>query len=144
MYLDAPQGVALTYKGYPQAIMGFIKPPDEESLKIVQLQGVLYSYRQCYKHRNHTRTDYLEIPARTPKGVNSIDYKKLFVKVAEDLARFYGLQKVEIQSAWNNRYTKRLSIGLPFDRAKQIYDATALAMGYSEDQKISSDFYKPL
>ena len=146
MWMDSRYGVALTYDGAPQALISFsLVPHHGPGIMIKQIQGVQYYFYRQYFDKTTQRLETAQTPTpayRSPKGLNTIDYKKLLVTLTEDIAREHGIAESTIQRATNNCYT--WNNRLPLARAEQIYDATALALGYSDGLGAPFDFVKTL
>lgn len=116
IYMDAPVGISLFYKGKPNAACCFA-PISDGTLLIYQLQGVRP------KHGGGSR------------GLVVLDWQKLLVDACLEIAKKFGLGKVGIQPAKYNTWlgseyldgSLRISL---VDLVKR-YDAVALRLGFS-------------
>jgi hypothetical protein len=145
IWMDTPNGIALTFDDYPCALMTLDQNPyNPTTLRIAQLQNITYYYHQEYINEAGQIADIrTSTPAfRAPKGTNAVNYPRLFVSLAEDLARHHGVKEIQIPRASNISWVKRAV--MPLARAEQIYDETARAMGYSDAPGAPFDFYKTL
>lgn len=136
IYLDTPYGLALTYKGEPNAVVGFF-PNAIDSIIIYQLQGV--------------RPDKLDqkeeqIGKSSSRGLMPIDWQKLMVDVVENIAKQLGYSKIAIQSGINNSWTKPYyvdkKIQIPLEEAVKKYDYVAKRLGFYQAK--DKNWYKNL
>jgi hypothetical protein len=130
-WLDTPTGFALLYKGAPNAMAGLAMNGLNEVM-LHQLQGVQA------KRIDVTKSPYS--PDRVTGSVSSrglapLDWQKVMVEVAEQVATNLALPRTGIQSAKNNVWTeKRLPRDtephLPIEKAIKAYDEPAKRLGY--------------
>lgn len=135
VYLDSPSGVGLMYKGKPVAILGAI-PTDEETLKVIQLQGVRPKIFDSSDH---------EIGTASTRGLAYLDWRKMMVEVAEYVSRNLDFSRISIQSGKNNCWIMPKGedrIHLSEDVAIQKYDRVAERMEYVQAR--DGDWYKNL
>lgn len=142
IYLDAPTGFALTYKGAPNAVTGLSMSGNKELL-VNQIQGVkgaridpskpYYSKDQILGH----------ISAR---GLAPLNWQNLMVNISEQLADNLQIPNIAIQSAANNVWTKprfgEKEPHLSMDAAERIYDDTAKKSEYIKES--DDNWHKPL
>ncbi len=96
--LDCPQAVALTYQGYPIALIAFDRCSlDPKKILVKQIQGV-NKYSKCpYDETNILKNPLLQ------NGINK--FRELMLKILMNLARKASYSKIEVQS-----YTHRFFI----------------------------------
>jgi hypothetical protein len=95
MWLDTPVGIALTYKGLPQAIGGLAAGGASE-VEIWQMQRVRGYVVGEQKGENERRT--IE-STRQPRGLMPLDWQKLFVYIAAEIADKVGADTLGIREA---------------------------------------------
>ncbi len=136
IYLDSPVGVALMYKGEPNALASF-SPSDEKTLFINQIQGV-----ESYK-LNELKEIQGKIHSR---GLVVLDWEKLLVQLSEIIAKKFNLSQTIIQSGHNNTWTtmqnKDGTPKLPLEKALKRYDETASRLGYLQGE--NRNWYKSI
>ena len=121
IYLDTPIGIALAYKGEPNAIIGFCAK-DEKTLFIKQIQGVMPEKGEGYA-KAHSR------------GLVVLEWEKLLVNITEKVAQTLGFEEVIVQGGLNNTWGKARI------RGKERYDKPAKEQGYIQnlDENWSKD-----
>ena len=141
IYLDAPIGITLMYKGEPSAIVTF-GTKDSHVLMIYQMQGVrvlVIDYDKKVVVNEHTR------------GLAVLDMRRFLVELTKELMNLTNSQsgttfeQLAIRSGHNNRWTEEYNDGkihLPLDEALRIYDGTATDLGFSLGK--DRNWYKPL
>ena len=129
IYLDAPVGFALLYKGLPNALVG-LNCPDKNTVMIRQLQGVI-SY---FINDNHA---YKKTSAR---GLMPLDWQKLLVDCTVDIAQTANFERIGIQGYTHNRWVNISSF--TSSKAKEKYDGTAERLGFT--LKNDQNWYKQL
>ncbi|MBI4154253.1 hypothetical protein HY501_02875 [Candidatus Woesearchaeota archaeon] len=127
IYLDAPFGIALCYKGKPNGVVTF-SPTTAKTLMIFQLQGVGFrtkSERGVEVARTHAR------------GLIPLQWEKVLVGCAEEIARQHGFTWLAVQGGRNNVYTSIPKFAnsnaypkLPPEKALKRYDTTAEELGF--------------
>lgn len=118
MYLDTPTGFALTYKGIPQFTVG-VKASSPDELRIQQLQGVV--------GERWEKSEFLgNIGAR---GLPPLDWRKVGVHVAAQLAEKLGMRSVSIASSESIRIPGWTTFTAA--EAKKAYDDTAERLGFA-------------
>lgn len=144
MWLDAPVGYALTYRGLPNAMAGIaLKGTDE--LMLYQIQGVRGSKIDPAISRFSKERVIGKIPSR---GLVPIDWQKVLVSTAESLGRNRGIRQLGIQAGRNNHWVKSHDGQEPhitLDTAERTYDLTAQRLGFCQlpdDDK--QDWHKSL
>jgi hypothetical protein len=132
--LDAPVGAMLMYKDKPHAILG-LSLSDPYTLKINQLQGVT-------AHRAYDPEELV-----FPGGLMQLDWTKVLVDCAEEIAGNLGLENISIIRAanvtWTDARGKEQGLHLPADRATTIYDYTAVRCGFKPTME-DGNWYKEL
>lgn len=133
MWIDAPTGFALMFKGLPVAMLAMSVVGEDEVL-IQQLQGLRA------RRIDHTKSKY--DPERYAKKLSSralapLDWQKIMVEITEHIARRRGAKKIGILAACNNVWVKpRMSTDieahLSLEAAERIYDTTARRLGFSQ------------
>lgn len=130
IWLDAPSGFALLYKGLPNAVAG-IAMRGIDSVIIHQIQGTHNS--------THHPTDSNKARVLRPRGLAPLDWRKVMVEITEQLARSRGLGSTTIRAAHNNQWTVIESSVtgaplLPMKAAVRTYDETAARLGYVQPE----------
>lgn len=125
IWLDAPAGFALAYKGLPQAIASMaVNPRCHDEVMIYQLQGV----RPIRKRENSSDSK------GSARGLAPLDWKKFLLRTTASLAREIGVLRVGVQASENNKYVKAKANGqslLPHKTAVRIYDEPAIELGFT-------------
>ncbi len=134
LYMDAPVGFAILYKGIENALAS-MWPEGPDTLLIHQLQGVrkkrFHGLMPAGRHHSH--------------GLALFDFRKAMVELAGDVAREAGFRRLGIRGAKNNIWTNTDDDGRPhitMERAAEIYDGTAKRLGFSYER--SGNWYIPL
>lgn len=146
LWLDAPTGFALTYKGMPNA-MGGVAMYGTDELTMYQLQGV-QGKRIDPSKSEHAKDRFTGIVKA--RGLAPFDWQKLMVGVTEQLAGAIGLGSVSLQSGKNNVWTQKRMPNdtephLPIETAKKIYDETAIRLGYTKQTgDTRGNWHKPV
>lgn len=127
IYLNRRTGVTLNYKGSPQAVVAFCVDQigDQKGLFVGQIQGI----------KSRTGPVALSVgDIRGSRGLAPLNYPEVMVRTAEEVATAVGLSEVCVASARliTSNGHQYLNGNLDFNRAAQIYDSTAGALGYSE------------
>ena len=133
IYLDGPIGVVLTYKQRPIAVASFGALQDK-SVGLLQIQGV--NGRKVQLSRN--ASNRLEIQKFSPRGLAPIDWRGMFITLAEYAAETIGAEAVSIPSASKNNWVFKNHIPkhdekrvLTLAAAEKTYDLPAIQRGYS-------------
>ena len=144
LWLDAPSGFALTYKGLPNA-MGGIAMYGTDELMMHQLQGVqgkkVDPSKSPYDHSRYTGI----VKAR---GLAPFDWQKIMTSVTEQLADTLDLDYAGLQSGKNNVWTEKRMPNdtephLPIETAEKIYDGAAMRLGYTRrDDDVRGNWHK--
>lgn len=140
VYLDAPVGFVLEYKGRPQTAVA-VALSQHSTLMIHQLQGLkgkVYTPKGSFKEENVIR----RLSAR---GLMPLDWQKFMVNVAAQIAVKTGLAKVGIQAGKKN-YWVRPQPGethphLTIQQAEAAYDKPAKRLGFKKG--VTGDWYRP-
>lgn len=129
IWLDAPTGFALTYKGRPNALVA-VAASSPDGLMIHQLQGV-----QALKVDSNKKysKDYV-IGSISSRGLAPLDWQKLLVQISEKVANGMGMTQLGIQGGDNNKWTKITCKGetsphLSKEAAIKAYDVPAERLG---------------
>jgi hypothetical protein len=138
IWLDSPNGFALTYKGTLNAVVG-ISVAENDELMVSQIQGAK-AYRPSKEKKDRERLH--------ARGLMPLDWQKLMINISEELARQLNLKSMGIQSAENNQWIKTAlkdgerDVHLSKDAARRAYDEPAKRFGYvlGED----GNWHKPL
>jgi len=139
LYMDTPMGIMLSYKGIPQAVVGFfLDQQDAGCIHIKQIQGVVAL-------RPQAEVGHVE---RYPtRGLPKLHWENALVEIVEDLARSLEVTKVRITSADNNQWNGHVSYAsrrtLTATQAFLRYDRTALQSGYERSDQ-TRDFIKEI
>lgn len=132
IWLDAPFGIALTYKGLPQTIVSFAVSSNKELL-IRQLQGAT-----AHKVRRDDEGRRVVGERKSARGLPVLDWQRLMVNVTAQVAAGMGLETVGIQEAkknyWTRRYRDEEEPRLPIEKAIQMYDQTAERLGFQRHE----------
>lgn len=136
IYLDIPTAIGLFYDAIPQALAGFLAT-DPETLLVYQLQGV----RPEIVDKHNCSIGY-----GSSWGLEPLDWKKLLVDCAENLARSVGFGRLGIRSGYHNGWTKKVNPDgtpkFPLQRALAIYDGTAERLGFTQEE--DKNWYRPI
>lgn len=128
IWLDAPTGFALTYKGKPNAVVALAKSGASE-LMIYQLQGV--QAKKIDLKRRYEKDNVIGLIGA--RGLAPLDWQKVMVEVAQELARGQDIPIVGLQAGKNNKWTRVLDDGQPhisMETAERAYDATGERLGF--------------
>lgn len=116
IWLNSPDAVALCYKGSPNALISY-KDLFGCVLQISQIQGI-----QAYKNEQ-------SLERLHSRGLACLDWTKLMVEICEYIANMTGVKEVKIVSAGCVANSDQ-NQNYPIERAQNIYDKTAMRMGY--------------
>ncbi len=132
LYLDAPAGIILMYRGQPNAVVGFV-PSDPQTLMIYQLQGI-----QLHKVDEGSGVT----GKKSSRGLAPIYWQRLLVECSAYIARELDLERIGILGGYNNMWTHpyRGVVHLPLDVALTKYDDVAERLGFR--QKSDRNWYK--
>lgn len=138
LWLDCPLGFIIKYKKEPNAIIGLF-PDNDNSIRIHQLQGVrAVKVEECGEIISNERG--------SARGLMVLDWQKLCVEIAEDLARKNGYSRIIIQSGHNNPWTRpyrgEKAPRFPLDKALESYDGLAERLGFQQGEY--QDWHKQL
>ena len=133
IWLDAPVGVVLGYKGLPQAIVGLGINKGKE-LMIYQLQGLKGILGDPNLRDNE---DGHELKRISSRGLMPLDWRKLMINLTTHLAENMGIGSVGIQAGNRNYWAKRILLGektphFPADAARKAYDLPAQRLGFTK------------
>jgi hypothetical protein len=134
IYLDTPVGIALMYKGKPNAVVG-IAPMGQEELRIFQIQVVKPKKNEPLPEDPTKKVAVGKIAGR---GLARIDWRGLLIATTCELARGLNIPAVGIQPAKDNKWVMQGKLSLK--TAENTYDATAQRMGFSQNK--SGHLYK--
>jgi len=136
IYLDSPVGLTLTYKGEPNAVVGFF-PNDFDTVMVYQLQGV---------RPTKIGADGKPIGKSSSRGLMPLNWQKLLVDVIEHIGQKLGYEQIGIQSGDNNSWTKPYGregeIHLPLEEALKRYDGVAQKLGFQQAE--NKNWYRSL
>lgn len=142
VWLDAPTGFALTYKGIPQAV-GALAMSSENDMMIHQIQGVKGKRIDPTKQYFEEGYYHADVSAR---GLAPLDWRKAVVGIAEWIGRERGVERIAIEAGAHNAWTKKRGNDdephLTVEEAEKSYDATARRLGYHQAEH--GDWYKNL
>jgi hypothetical protein len=136
IYLDAPIGMLLRYKGVPQAIAGMM--PHNQALMIYQLQGI--------RSRADKAGDTVEGKRRTSaRGIGRLRWVDTLVNCTAAVAHQWGFAEVAVREGCKNRWCHEPHHGekeppLTFEEAFKRYDATAIRLQFT--QHADKNWYK--
>jgi SAM-dependent methyltransferase len=136
VWLDAPVGFALTYKGVPQAFVSVVANGPHE-LMVEQLQrvhGKIYDPAQDYKIVGH----------KLPRGLMPLDWPQVLTRSAAALAAKLGMDSVGIRAGRKiplRMYHGKLSCHLSDEQATLAYDMPAQRLGFTRDGR--DDWHAP-
>lgn len=137
MWLDAPTGYALTYKGLPNAMAGLAMRGVDE-LMLYQIQGV----RGDILDPNVSQFSVERVVGKVKsRGLAPIDWQAFMVATAESLGKNLGVRQLGIQAGKNNHWIKPRrrdeEAHISRETAERAYDATAQRLGFtkSDDDK---------
>ena len=124
-YLDAPISLALMYKGNPTAVIAAYVDTGS-SLVVNEIQAV----RPHISTVVDSKVEYKKLSSNKWE-LEPLDWQKFLIDSLARIAAMHGIQKIGIQSAVNNRWTKPEDgeVHLPLERAEKIYDQLALSLG---------------
>lgn len=129
VYMDAPLGFCISYRGRPDAVISFW-PDSENTLLIHQLQGLSKKLRGHVLVRDYAR------------GLNDLDWKAVMMGFAAWVAEKAGLN-LGILGAKNNQWIKPDTIGkfhIDYEKAVQRYDR--LAESYGMQKAENGNYYQ--
>jgi hypothetical protein len=130
MWLDAPTGFALAYKGRPQAMVT-VACLEQNKLIICQLQGV----RAKLVDPHNKYSDDGVVGSVHARGLAPFDWQKSMVGVAVELAAGMGLEELVIQGGENNVWRHKRLKGetephITAETAARAYDLPAKRLGF--------------
>lgn len=144
IWIDAPTGFALTYKGAPNAVTA-LSMPDTDEIMINQLQGVRGERVDLTKSIYDTTR---VIGVVSSRGLAPLDWHGVMVGATEQLATNLDIPKTGIQAAANNVWTKKRGNDdephLSIETAERIYDKTAKLLGYAKNSDHDTNWHKPI
>ena len=134
VWIDTPVGFVLTYKGEPNAIVGFA-PQAQDELMIHQLQG----------SRPVRRSRKTNKPKQYPsRGIMSFDWRKVMVQISGRVAIAAGFKELSIQQGARNIWCaprfEETEPHLTHEQAYKAYDAQADRLGFSRGPR--GDWHK--
>jgi hypothetical protein len=137
LWLDAPVGFALTYKGHPQAVVG-VQAKGNDELFIRQLQGT-----RGIKYEEFEENGLIKRRVtgnKSARGLHPLDWQKLLVNTSAGLSSQLGFNSVGMASGAEvpNVYQCFMS----HDEARRAYDAQADRLGFEQDE--DDDWRRPL
>lgn len=134
VWIDAPTGFALTYRGIPNAI-GALSTPSPHDVMIHQIQGV------AGKKIDHAKPLYSKEflgDSVSARGLAPLDWQSVIIKVSEQIATQQGAQRIAVQSATHNVWTKLRGNDkqphITVEQAQRNYDQPAQRLGYVQDE----------
>ncbi len=144
IWLDTPSGFVLTYKSVPNAVGGYALNSSNQ-LDLHQIQGVTGKYVDHSKEKYEAGRLHGKVAAR---GLAPLDWRKLIVKINEEIAQAQDIPQTGILAAENNPWTRKIwpktgEVHLPIDQAKKNYDETATRLGYVPDGTHRNNWVKP-
>lgn len=134
IWLDTPSGFTLGYKGMPQSIAA-LECVNQRELMISQLQGVRAKILDPAKKYASDEV----IGRASSRGLAPLDWQRVMVAVAAELAQHLGLSALAIQGGENNIWrTKRLhgetEPHITAETAAKAYDIPAMRLGFMASQ----------
>lgn len=126
VYLDTPTGFSLTYKGFPEAVVGVTAHRADQVL-ISQLQPIFGQ-----------RFDEHGLPTSRikPRGLMPLDWQKVMITLTAELAIAAGMSSVAIKTGSR---IPSASAKLSAESAKKAYDDQAERLGFT---RINSLFWE--
>ena len=134
IYMDAPAGLLLLYKGQPQAIVCCYPDPTGR-LFINQLQGLQGRVLEDGKYKTNPDGSLFSIGSR---GLAVLNYKQLMLHFAASFGRHLGYQEIVLQGGANNIWTRRLygrDPHLTAEQATTLYDQLAEQLNLVKDNQ---------
>lgn len=133
IYLDAPVGIVLCYKSKPNAVVAMTTNGRE--MMIHQLQGIKgYRADPRLPHNHHDARVNGRISSR---GLMPLDWQKLMVQVATEMATKMGATSLGIQGSKNIRWTKPVRVDanprMTVEAAIKAYDDSAQRLGFIQE-----------
>ncbi len=127
VYMDGPLGIALMYKGEPNAVVCFVPTPPK-SLLIHQIQGVR-------PFKEDGRGGFI---GKASRGLPPLDWTRLMVRCVEGMARKLDFEETIIRAAKYNKWTmpkfQTEREGISLKKAERIYDRTAERARYIQSR----------
>lgn len=143
IWLDAPTGFILKYKGRPQSVVGVAARPDNGEPMVYQLQGVQGKKVDFSKKwEMHPEVGEVEskdyvIGKACSRGLAPLDWQRLMISVTEEVTANLGQGSIWIQSGKNNKWANIRDNAekwhLDKEVAKKTYDETAQRLGFTPD-----------
>ncbi|MDP3989629.1 MAG: hypothetical protein Q8Q01_00305 [archaeon] len=131
IYLDSRSGLALLYKGLPNAVIcSTVESDEEDAVQIIQIQGVKAEIRKGYKIVGHKHS----------RGLAPLKWEELLVKLMEEISKKAGYTRILIQGSTNNGWC--FGSNQFRSNVKKRYDETAEKIGYIKET--DSNWYKEL
>lgn len=132
VYMDAPFGFSLIYKGFPNCIIGFY-PLDTNTIFVNQLQGVVLK-----DHNGKSKV----VGSR---GLAPLDWERFMTEFISEWAIENGFSKLVIQEGAKNKWTKPID-GKPahmtLESACKRYDGVTQRLGF--ERAANGDWFKDL
>lgn len=132
IFLDSPSGIVLRWKGMPVAVASF-HVADIHTLHVNQLQGV--KGIKVDNSGTDVFTEELERIRVGSRGLMKLQFREVLVDSVEQFARSLGFERISIEGAVNNRWTRNydgVKARLSLERARESYDRVASKLGYTE------------
>lgn len=126
IWLDGPSGVALAYRGKPNAVMSFTSQDDDEMM-IEQLQGI--------RPIKIDESDVNQETKLSSRGLAPLDWRITMLEVASHLARYMGKTNIGLISGDNVSWVHKILPGenkphLDVEVARAAYDVVAERYGF--------------
>lgn len=130
VWLDAPTGYALAYKGMPQAMVA-VSCLNQQELIINQLQGVRAKLIDPKSRYGKGAV----IGSVASRGLMPFDWQAVMVDVSSQLAHELGMDSLAIQggenNVWRHKHVKgELGPHISAETAARAYDAPAERLGF--------------
>lgn len=139
IYMDAPTGFAIFYKGKPQAVAA-VAINGQSELELYQIQGV---NEKVYEQDLGGK--WKEKKVTPPWGIEPFDWRQVLAEITGQLARYVRLDGVAIQAGAKNEWLKWHGVDPPhltLEQAEAAYDQQADRLGFKRGE--DKDWHLPL
>ncbi len=138
IWMDAPIGIILAYKGLPNAIAGLAMRGTDE-IMMYQVQGI--RGKRIDPSKSAYDDNYVKGEAKS-RGLMPIDWQKLLVEVTGAIGENAGARNIGIQAGKNNVWAKGDEGDdhyLSPDNAERCYDTPAKRLGFTKHPSDQED-----
>jgi hypothetical protein len=132
LWLDTPTGLGLFYKGVPQLEIGAVAHGDDE-LQVKQMQRVYGKYYDPANPKNGVTG------LKAPRGLMPLDWQKLTVDIAAQVATQLHLENVGILAGEN---IPSRTAHIDEQKAVEAYDGAAARLTFNRDEQ--GNWHKPV